>query len=315
MFEALDTALDCPKSMTLAFGVAGIGKTEMARRWCDMHPGVARYVEVPGVANARAFYAAIAEQLGIEVGKSYNPEIISLRVIEVLKRNRLMLVLDEAQRLWPCRNRPTASPLRIVWLTSLVNAGVPLGMVCMPEFFKWKQVFVEFTNWSSTQFDRRLTMIQALPARPCRDDLRGVARHLLPKGSTISHELLVSYAEASKTGLSAITGTVEAARLIAKKAGRSEASHADIQKAIRDVRAPMDCILAADPAHLAAQADFSSSAKPRRRPLGKARAKHMQMVCMPPAANEVTEDFSCAEREVVPPQAHRLAVAPSPAAS
>ena len=310
VFDGLDHALASPRSLTLSFGLPGVGKSEMARRWCEMHPGVARYIETPSVENDRAFYSAIAEELGVVRGPGYNSQQMSLRLIDVLKESRLMLVLDEAHRLFPHRNRPLSSPPRIGWLTMLTNAKVPVGLVGLPEFFKWKQLFTKWTNWDSSQFDRRFCMIHELPTRLCQDDLRGVARHLFPAGDKACHELLVSYAEASKINLSAITETLQTARIQAKRAGRTEATFADIQAVIRDVRAPMDCILAADPSQFDAAPDLSRSAKPRR----QAPARRSRSVREPAAPAESAEDFTFAEREVAPPQVHRRAVASSPAA-
>ena len=152
-------------------------------------------------------------------------------------------------------------------------------------------------------------MIRELPEQLCQADLRGVAHHLMPAGSVACHDLLVSYAEASKINLSAVYETLRTARIQAKRAGRSEATFADIQTAIRDVRMPMDCILAADPADFDPAGDFSRPAKRRRgasaippRDIGE------------PAASDEAEGFEVGKREVVPPQVHRRAVASSPAA-
>ena len=77
-----------------------------------------------------------------------------------------------------------------------------------------------------------------------------MARHYLPEGSADGHELLVRYAQASKVNLSAITETLRAARFLARKSNRAEAAFADLQDAVAQIRAPMDWLLAVDPAQL-----------------------------------------------------------------
>ena len=309
VFTALEHALASPGSMTLAFGPAGVGKSEAAKAFCQINPGVARYVEVPSVENDRAFYSAIAEQLGVVRGPGYNSQQTSLRVIDVLKKSRLLLVLDESQHLWPQKNRLASSPPRILWLTSLVNAGVPVALVSMPDFFTFRQLFIKWANWNSARFDRRLSMIQELPTQLCQADLRGVAAHLMPAGSAKCLDLLVSYAEASKINLSAIVETLRTARIQAKHEGRTEATFSDLQTAIRSVRIPMDNYLAADATRFAPAQDLPQPAHRRRR----ASAIPSRDIGEPSAPDDA-EGFEVGAAEVLPPQVHRHAVAPSPAA-
>ena len=227
-----------------------MGKSAAARNWCEQRPGVARYIETPAVEDERGFYSAIAEELGIPRGVAYNGQQTSLRIIDVLKTSRLTLVLDEAQRLWPQRVRPAQTPMRLLWLTTLVNAGVPVGLIALPEFFRLQRALVKASGWSDAQFNRRLSMVKELPVQISETDLRRVACYRMPEGSADCHELLVRYAQASKINLSAVTETLRAARFLARKDGRNEATFADLQDAIAQIRAPMDWLLAADPATL-----------------------------------------------------------------
>ncbi len=142
--------------------------------------------------------------------------------------------------------------MRLLWLTTLVNAGVPVGLVALPEFFRLQRALVKASGWSDAQFNRRLAMVRELPVQLGEEDLRRVACHHLPEGEPDSHELLVRYAQASKVNLSGITETLRAARFLARKAGRAEAAFADLQDAVAQVRAPMDWFLAADPAQFCA---------------------------------------------------------------
>ncbi len=248
--EALDYAQASPGSLTLCFGPPGVGKSAAARNWCEQRPGIARYIETPAVENERGFYSAVAEELGIPRGAAYNGQQTSLRIIDVLKTSRLTLVLDEAQRLWPQRARSAQTPMRLLWLTTLVNAGVPVGLVALPEFFRLQRALVQASGWSDAQFNRRLAMVKELPVQLGEEDLRRVACHHLPEGDADCHELLVRYAQAAKVNLSGITETLRAARFLARKSSRAEATFADLQDAVAQIRAPMDWLLVADPADL-----------------------------------------------------------------
>ena len=95
-------------------------------------------------------------------------------------------------------------------------------------------------------------MVKELPAPLGEEDLRRVARHHLPDGDPDCHELLVRYAQAAKVNLSGITETLRAARFLAHKSGRAEATFTDLQDAVAQIRAPMDWLLAADPTQLCA---------------------------------------------------------------
>ncbi|MBI5818674.1 MAG: ATP-binding protein [Verrucomicrobia bacterium] len=238
MFELLDFAFNT-RSMVLAEGDSRLGKSRAARTWCEMHPGLARYVEIPASNDDRTFYATVAESLGVAKGSSYNGQQINLRVMEVLKNSRLMLVLDEAQFLWPQYNRPHGTPARIQWVKTLFDAGVPMGLVAMPEFSRWQQLLVEKTNWSDAQFRGRLSRYVRLPLLT-EQDLTLIARQLMPAGNVTCIKLLVGYAISSKCNASAVAETLKSARYRARNDGHSEADVTDIKKAIQEDQLPTE---------------------------------------------------------------------------
>ena len=238
VFELLDFAFNT-RSMVLVEGDSRLGKSKATRTWCEMHPGLARYVEIPASNDDRTFYATVAESLGVAKGSSYNGQQINLRVMEVLKNSRLMLVLDEAQFLWPQYNRPHGTPARIQWVKTLFDAGVPMGLVAMPEFSRWQQLLVEKTNWSDAQFRGRLSRYVRLPLLT-EEDLALIARQLMPAGNAACIKLLVGYAISSKCNASAVTETLKSARYRARNDGRPEADVNDIRKAIQDDQLPTE---------------------------------------------------------------------------
>ena len=75
-----------------------------------------------------------------------------------------------------------------------------------------------------------------------------------PRADGDGHEPPVRCAQASKVNLSAIAETTRAARFLARESGRVEATFADLQDAVAQIRTPVDWPLAADPARLCADA-------------------------------------------------------------
>ncbi len=65
------------RRMVLIEGVAGIGRSETARAWCDAHAGLVRYVEVPSSSDDRSFFASMARQLGVARGASFKSQYSS----------------------------------------------------------------------------------------------------------------------------------------------------------------------------------------------------------------------------------------------
>jgi hypothetical protein len=105
--------------LTLMEGEARTGKSFAARVWCEQRPGEARFAEVPSGNDEAGFFRALARALGLGNFLSYKACEIRERVESVLLTRDLLLVLDEAQRLWPQRNLRYGFPSRITWVTDL----------------------------------------------------------------------------------------------------------------------------------------------------------------------------------------------------
>lgn len=230
------------RRMVLIEGVAGIGKTATIKAWCNLHPGLVRYVELPSSNDDRSFYAAIAEALGVARGSAYNVQQIKLRVEESLRASRLMLVLDEAQYAWPQKyNRPQGVPIRMQWIKTAFDNGTPIALVGLPEFSEWQALYVKKTLWRDSQFVRRTNRHVTLPAALSRTDLMKIACTLHPHGDEPSWDLLVGCALAlSKKQASAIKETLISARDIAEQDKRDRVTYEDISAAMRFDFAPCD---------------------------------------------------------------------------
>ena len=132
--ETLDYCLES-HCMAMIDGLARTGKSFSAKAWCDSHPGVARYVQVPSSSDDIGFFRAIAKSLGVSINLNSKAQQLRDRVEEVLQRGGLILVLDEAHYLWPQSNYREALPARVNWLmTALVNHDVPVALITTPQF-------------------------------------------------------------------------------------------------------------------------------------------------------------------------------------
>lgn len=238
VFEVLDyTAFS--RGLTLMEGEARRGKSFAARVWCQQRPGKARFVEVPPGNDDVGFYRALARGLGMGNLLRYKACDVRDRVESVLLSGDLLLVLDEAQRLWPQCNLRYASPGRITWLMTMANAGVPIAMVSTPQFITTQKA-VEKNGWNAAQLTGRIAHYEPLPAELSRKDLIGVAKAILPNATERVLEVLAAYADDSKRYLAAIEAISKRAHYLAAKAGRDSVSTDDIRTAMKQSVVPSD---------------------------------------------------------------------------
>lgn len=245
----INNALDfwsARRRMVLIEGVAGIGRTETLRAWCDAQAGLVRYVEVPSSADDRSFYVSIARELGVARGMSFSGQQIKLRVEETLRASGLMLALDESQYLWGNALRPRKTPDRILWIKTTFDAGTPIALVAHTDFTKWQEHFVQRTLWTDEQFERRINRRLLVPAAHSVEDLLKIAQAHLPTGDQRCWKLLAAYALAApKKRASGIVEALESARYRAQRQGRLEASFRDIEAALREEHAFLQPVVAA----------------------------------------------------------------------
>jgi hypothetical protein len=238
VFEVLDYTVFC-RGLTLMQGEARLGKSHAARAWCEQHPGQARFIEVPSGNDEATFFRDLARGLGLGNFLNYKVVQIRERVESILLTGHLVLVLDEAQRLWPQTNFREGYPKRIVWVMTMANAGVPIAMVSTPQFFTTQKV-VEKNGWNSAQFTGRISHYEPLPADLSPEDLMAVAKSVLPEADAQSLRALAVYARSSARYLAAIDSISKRARYIAMRAGRATATTEDVRKAMQESVIPAD---------------------------------------------------------------------------
>ncbi|HUB66945.1 MAG TPA: AAA family ATPase [Candidatus Methylacidiphilales bacterium] len=241
--ESLDYAEE-QRALALIEGNPRMGKTYMAKRWCEARPGKRRFVSLTEATSDKEFFREIA--LGVGSGSSYSYKATELRerVNDVLQAGYLTLVIDEAHYLFPQRNFREALPRRVNWvITALNNYNVPVALIATPQFTKSQLQIEKSTHWTSAQFIGRIGYCAKLPEHLEEKDLMAVARFHLPETKEHSIRVLVDYAVASQKHLAAIEQAVKAARRQARLKGRDTISHADVMVALEVTLAPSDAAL------------------------------------------------------------------------
>ncbi len=238
VFEVLDYTAYC-RGLTMIQGDPRLGKSHAARLWCELHPGKARFVEVPTGNDEVTFFRDLARGLGLGNFLNYKVVQIRERVEYVLRTGDIILVLDESQRLWPQTNLREGYPKRISWVMTMANAGVPICMVSTPQFFAIQKA-AEKNGWNSAQFTGRISHYEPLPAALSEADLTGVAKAVLPEASNEVLRALALYAMSSARYLAAINTIAMRARYIASLDSRNVVTTDDVRQAMKESVIPSD---------------------------------------------------------------------------
>jgi AAA domain len=218
--QTLELALSS-RGMTLTEGNPREGKSTAAQYWSQQRLGQVRYVQLESSNDEGSFLRSISQALGTPC----NPELKAFEmksfIQETLSAGDLMLVFDEADQLWPRTIRPVKAPARIEWInTALKNRSIPVAMVGTNKFSECMAVFdKKCTVWATEQFMGRLADHQRLPAELSDEDLRAIARHLLPSATNGMLNLLAALAKRDEGYVATIERAVQKARFIASQSG------------------------------------------------------------------------------------------------
>ncbi len=160
-------------------GESGIGKTTAVEAWCAGNQGRTRFVSLSGITHKTGFFRKLAGAIGLAAAKGKAIDL-QVRVEEFFRKTQLMLVIDEANYLWPQYQRSYSSPELIDWVnTALVNHKVPVALICTDQFAKLKTRVETRTGWTSEQLEHRVKRYKKLPSTLTKEDLEAVAARLL----------------------------------------------------------------------------------------------------------------------------------------
>lgn len=240
VFKALEDAVNHPDRVYVVEGVAGLGKSRAASIWVKRNAGRARYVSLSGAATKTTIFRAIAKALGLASSYTRKANELQMHIEDMLKRSKLLLVIDEALYLVGGGERATTRPELLDWIyTALANFRVPTVLICTPVFARRVRMAEEKTVWNSLQFWSRTTARVLDPLS--KEDLERVTRKLLPECGKREIEFVRDYGIVSKAcPLRAIVAAIEDARDIAKEQNRPRINFDDLEQAIEGSRLPSD---------------------------------------------------------------------------
>jgi hypothetical protein len=216
--------------MGLVFGGSGYGKSFEAETAGAERPGRFRHVKTPIGNDDHSFFLALNKALG----GLQNTRAKALELREhceaALEAGDVVLVLDDAHRLWIQTNLRDNTPKRVEWVLQMADRGVPIILIACPQFFDSQGLAEDKVKWNTLQFDRRIGVAPQLHP-PTGEDLRAVAASLLPGVSTDAIRALATVAGQSPGPLGTVDTIARRALHLASDAGAVGAAH--VREAIK----------------------------------------------------------------------------------
>ena len=248
VWETLDDALKTAR-MAMVVGLEGRGQIEAAKVWFQIHLGESRFVSLNGILNKTTFFRDNAKVLGVASSYTRKSTEMQAHVEDVLKRSRLMLVLNNFQFAFPQGTRISSPPEIVNWIVSkLRDNNVPVACLATPQIFTCLKRAETQAGFNSTEFQQSVRCV-TLPDCNTQADLVAVAQNQMPGLSRAGVNLAVGYAQLSLHGapsrdISGLGDVATQARLLAEKAGRDYVTFEDVDRAIKDYVMPSDTAFA-----------------------------------------------------------------------
>jgi hypothetical protein len=240
IWETLNYAL-ASRGMVVLDGLEGRGKTEAVKAWCELHLGAARFVSLKGITNKTTAFREIAKALGIASSYTRKATEMQARIEDVLKRSKLMLVVDEAHFVFNQSRRLYSRPELVDWIdTAVCNHGVPIALVTTPQFIVCMTRAADQAEWNYRQFRRRVKRWTKLPPTNSEEDIKAVARNVFKKADARTISKIAGYALLSKRDLSAVGDVASEVRAMLDTDDLSRATADHVHRAIYDFLLPSD---------------------------------------------------------------------------
>jgi hypothetical protein len=235
IWAELDAALKT-RTMALINGLPGRGKTEAVRAWCECHLGVARFVSLDGTSTKTAQFRELARALGLGHGAARKAQEMQATVKEVLQGSGIMPVIDEAHFFFEQSTRITTRPEMLDWIdTALCNPPIPVALITTPQFMTCMERAAIQAEWNYLQFQRRCKRTIELPPRNTPEDVKAVAKHLLPEADANTIRLVLGYEKLSGRDLSAVGDAVREAKRLAEESGERRVGFEHVDRAINEL--------------------------------------------------------------------------------
>jgi hypothetical protein len=247
-----------------------------------------------GTQTKTTFFSAVWQACGL--GSPINRKLHELqtRVESFLGSSGMMLVIDEAHRLFPQTERMYSHPELINWLYTMWDIGVPVALCVTPQFITRMDAVEQQTDWRSGQLKRRIEKWENLPSRISEQDILAVACRLAPGYSKTMIEEAVDFAMNTRRQLDALKRALSAADQFAAENGRTKPTAADLQQGIKDAQST-DLALTT-PLDLERQSlGAGTSRRGRRRAAAATRQPRRSSAAELP--QQEAEDTICADRK------------------
>lgn len=215
----------------LVTGVAKLGKSAATKAFCTASGGLAKYVLTPEDTDMMSLYRAIAKALGVADGLTRKSVDVREAVERTLASSRHMLVFDEAHNLFCGAMRVTRQPQRILWIRRLIDSGVPVAFVGLPDFSIRISRLVEQIGWDASQIVDLIAKADDLPRELTPEDFAILVERLAASLPAEVKKVIASTAN-SQRGAQYAIDVIDVAKHVAAKAGRTTPTIADVNAAI-----------------------------------------------------------------------------------
>lgn len=240
VWATLDFAI-ARRRMVVLDGLEGRGKTEAVKAWCAQHQGVARFVSLKGITSKTTAFREIARALGIASSYTRTAPEMQARIEDVLKRSKLMLVVDEAHFVFNQSRRMYTRPELVDWIdTAVCNRGVPIALVTTPQFLVCMTRAADQVEWNYRQFRRRVARWEKLPATNTEEDIKAVAQSVFKNADAQTISMIAGYALLSKRDLSAIGDVADEVRAMLGTDDLAKTTARHVHRAIHEFLLPSD---------------------------------------------------------------------------
>lgn len=215
----------------LVTGVAKLGKSAATKAFCTASGGLAKYVLTPEDTDMMSLYRAIAKALGVADGLTRKSVDVREAVERTLASSRHMLVFDEAHNLFCGAMRVTRQPQRILWIRRLIDSGVPVAFVGLPDFSTRISRLVDQIGWDASQIVDLIAKADELPRELTPEDFAILVERLAANLPAEVKKVIASTAN-SQRGAQYAIDVIDVAKHVAAKAGRTLPTVADVNAAI-----------------------------------------------------------------------------------
>ncbi|MBI1178681.1 AAA family ATPase [bacterium] len=237
--ERMANEFSFTQSQRIAIRIIGdtrIGKTTIATNLCAMWPGKMRYLEVPSGQDMSAFDRALVQSLGELPTPTGTTQHLRQMAQYCYRATGLMLVVDEAQFLYPSNFTERTRPRRLDFLrTAFIDQHVPCVLITTPQGIEDWASFDEKTHYNSDQFKGRLSLTVDFPKKVPEEDVNKVAVHLMRGYPLAWAQKIAGRAFNTPTSLKTVQAIYLRACWYSQGAHREQISIEDLRAACDDI--------------------------------------------------------------------------------